>query len=93
MKDISRRVKKCVSLHLTRRDRVRKLNSSLTTATKSQLAEHGDVCSICYLDMENPEAVITECSHYFHLVCLKKWTISQQRDTCPHCTSPFSSLS
>ena len=82
-----------VSLYLARRDRIKKLCSSLTTATKSQLAEHGDVCSICYLDMENPEAVITECSHFFHLVCLKKWTISQHRDTCPHCTSPISSLS
>ena len=91
--DVGCRVRKFVSLYLARRDRQRKLNSSLTTATESQLAEHGDICSICYLNMENPEAVMTPCSHFFHRVCLKKWIISQQRDNCPHCTSPFTGLS
>merc|ERR1711874_210624 len=88
MMEIGSGIRKFVSYYLARRKRLRNLSSSLTTATKSQLVEHGDVCSICYLNMENPEAVITLCNHYFHLVCLKKWIISQQRETCPHCTSP-----
>lgn len=93
MMEIGSGIRKFVSFYLARRKRLRNLSSSLTTATKSQLVEHGDVCSICYLNMENPEAVITLCNHYFHLVCLKKWIISQQRETCPHCTSPISSVS
>ena len=76
-----------VSAYRARRARIRKLSSSLTTASQSELAEHEDVCSICYLELESPQAVITPCFHYFHLVCLKKWLISQDRDTCPLCIS------
>lgn len=87
------KVSQCISNYLARRDRIRKLSASLTTATKTQLTNHGDVCSICYLDMDHPEAVITSCSHYFHLTCLKKWVISQHRDSCPFCSSLIPSLS
>ena len=49
------------------------LYSSLTIASQPQLDEHADVCGICYPELESPQAIITPCSHYFHLVCLKKW--------------------
>ena len=93
MRDICILVTHGISDYLARRDRILKLSSSLTTATKTQLTNHGDVCSICYLDMDHPEAVITSCSHYFHLACLKKWVISQHRDSCPFCSSLIPSLS
>ena len=80
------------SPYLTRKTRLRKLSSSLTRACHHQLAQHGDVCSICYLDLETPLAVITPCRHLFHLVCLKKWVIRKDRNTCPFCTSPIIAL-
>uniref|UniRef100_UPI00398E37F7 RING finger protein 145 isoform X2 n=1 Tax=Pristiophorus japonicus TaxID=55135 RepID=UPI00398E37F7 len=65
---------------LLRRDAANKINS-LPTATKEQLEEHNDICSICYQDMHS--AVITPCSHFFHSACLKKWLYVQE--TCPLC--------
>ena len=32
-------------------------------------------------------AVITECQHFFHKGCLKKWLVVQ--DNCPLCTKPI----
>jgi len=69
--------------YLARRETSKRL-SILKTATVTELAEHGDVCSICYQDMENPTAVVTLCSHYFHKNCLKRWLVVQ--DNCPLCT-------
>jgi len=69
--------------YLARRETSARLNN-LNTATKKQLEEHGDVCSICYQDMETPLAVVTQCSHYFHKNCLKRWLVVQ--DNCPLCT-------
>ena len=71
--------------YLARRDTSRRL-STLATASPAQLAEHGDLCSICYQDMEHPQAVITSCRHFFHSACLKKWLVVQ--DNCPLCTKP-----
>ena len=48
------------------------------------MSDHGDVCSICYMEMEYPSAVITDCQHFFHKGCLKKWLVVQ--DNCPLCT-------
>ena len=56
-------------------------------ATEKELSDHGDVCSICYMEMEHPSAVITDCQHFFHKGCLKKWLVVQ--DNCPLCTKPI----
>ena len=58
----------------------------MKVATEAQLKEHGDVCSICYMEMDHPTAVITECQHFFHQHCLKKWLVVQ--DNCPLCSKP-----
>ncbi|MEE6478247.1 hypothetical protein FKM82_011790 [Ascaphus truei] len=73
---------------LLRRDAVNKIKS-LPTATKEQLEQHNDICSICYQDMNS--AVITPCSHFFHAGCLKKWLYVQE--TCPLCHCQLKSLS
>ncbi|ESP01861.1 hypothetical protein LOTGIDRAFT_94578, partial [Lottia gigantea] len=65
---------------LRRRTAVNKINL-LPTATKEQLEQHNDVCSICYQDLQS--ASITRCKHFFHSVCLRKWLYVQ--DTCPLC--------
>ena len=61
--------------------------SLLRVASEQELAGHGDVCSICYMEMEHPWTVVTECQHFFHRGCLKKWLVV--RDNCPLCTKPI----
>lgn len=43
----------------------------LPEATSNQLANLDDVCSICHHNMVS--AKITQCNHFFHGVCLRKW--------------------
>jgi len=83
--NIYTRVTQGWSQYLARRETSKRL-SSLEVATEDQLREHGDVCSICYMPMEAPSAVITHCQHFFHSHCLKKWLVVQ--DNCPLCTKP-----
>jgi len=45
---------------------------SLPDATSVQLSEFDDICAICYQQMNS--AKITNCNHYFHSECLRKWT-------------------
>ena len=47
-----------------------------------EIQNHDDVCAICYMDMTTT-AKVTQCRHFFHSVCLKKWLYMQ--DTCPLC--------
>ncbi|XP_005089479.1 RING finger protein 145 [Aplysia californica] len=54
---------------------------SLPVATEEQLAQHDDVCAICYSDMK--VACVTPCEHLFHGVCLRKWLYV--KETCPMC--------
>lgn len=55
---------------------------SLSDATEEQLkSRNDDVCSICYEGLES--AKVTNCGHYFHAVCLRKWLYVQ--NTCPMC--------
>ncbi|XP_075066262.1 RING finger protein 145 isoform X1 [Mixophyes fleayi] len=86
---------------LLRRDAVNKIKS-LPVATKEQLEQHNDICSICYqVVLDNQQhpyttedmnsAVITPCSHFFHAGCLKKWLYVQE--TCPLCHCQLKSLS
>lgn len=59
---------------------------ALETATAVQVAAHGDVCSICYMDMDpaRSEVKITPCNHFFHSNCLRKWLLVQEH--CPMCS-------
>jgi len=44
---------------------------SLPDATNVELSEFDDICSICRHSMDS--AKITNCNHYFHKICLRKW--------------------
>ncbi|XP_044874840.1 RING finger protein 145-like isoform X2 [Mauremys mutica] len=68
---------------LLRREAAKKINS-LPRATRGQLRDHNDVCAICFQEMN--VAVITDCGHFFHTGCLRKWLYVQ--DTCPMCHQP-----
>ena len=50
-----------------------------------------DVCSIC-LDTidENDHIFQTECSHFYHYECIKKWLYKDH--SCPICRTPLPSL-
>ncbi|XP_042243879.1 RING finger protein 145 [Thunnus maccoyii] len=65
---------------LLRQEAAKKINS-LPRATAQQLQQHNDVCSICFQEMSS--AVITNCGHFFHGNCLRKWLYVQE--TCPMC--------
>ncbi|XP_059209972.1 RING finger protein 145 [Centropristis striata] len=65
---------------LLRQEAAKKINS-LPRATAQQLQLHNDVCSICFQEMNS--AVITDCGHFFHGNCLRKWLYVQE--TCPMC--------
>ncbi|KAG5313377.1 TRC8 protein, partial [Acromyrmex insinuator] len=68
------------SVFMKRRTAVNKINS-LPEAKAEQLEQLNDVCAICYQEMQS--AKITQCNHYFHGVCLRKWLYVQDR--CPLC--------
>ncbi|XP_011331071.1 protein TRC8 homolog isoform X2 [Ooceraea biroi] len=68
------------SVFMKRRTAVNKINS-LPEAKAEQLEKLDDVCAICYQEMQS--AKITQCNHYFHSVCLRKWLYVQDR--CPLC--------
>ncbi|KYM81576.1 Protein TRC8 like protein [Atta colombica] len=68
------------SIFMKRRTAVNKINS-LPEAKAEQLEQLDDVCAICYQEMQS--AKITQCNHYFHGVCLRKWLYVQDR--CPLC--------
>ncbi|XP_028390946.1 RING finger protein 145-like [Dendronephthya gigantea] len=65
---------------LSRRTAVTKLNR-LSDATEDQLAGLQDVCAICFDSMSS--AKVTQCGHYFHSNCLRKWLYIQS--SCPLC--------
>ncbi|XP_076241434.1 TRC8 ring finger protein [Calliopsis andreniformis] len=68
------------SVFMKRRTAVYKINT-LPEAKAEQLQRLNDVCAICYQEMQS--AKITQCNHYFHGVCLRKWLYVQDR--CPLC--------
>lgn len=68
------------SVFMKRRTAVNKIDS-LPEAKAEQLERLDDVCAICYQEMQS--AKITQCNHYFHGVCLRKWLYVQDR--CPLC--------
>lgn len=76
--------------YIRRREALKK-TASLKSATSSQLSEHNDICTICFTDMINSTnaSIITNCNHFFHRVCLRKWLCFQDR--CPLCTQSITS--
>ena len=66
--------------YLLRREAAKKIES-LPIATPEQLAEHNDVCPICFQELVI--ARITNCNHFFHELCLRKWLYVQE--SCPLC--------
>ncbi|GFS24192.1 RING finger protein 145-like [Elysia marginata] len=54
---------------------------SLPQASADLLAQHDDVCAICYSEMQT--ACVTPCGHLFHSICLRKWLYV--KETCPMC--------
>ncbi|KAL3863150.1 hypothetical protein ACJMK2_004919 [Sinanodonta woodiana] len=65
---------------IKRRTAVNKIKS-LAEATTEQLREYNDVCAICYQELKS--ARVTQCNHFFHSICLRKWLYVQ--DSCPLC--------
>lgn len=61
-------------IFIKRRTVVKKIES-LPDATSVQLSEFDDVCAICYQKMRS--AKITQCNHFFHGKCLRKWIYLQ----------------
>jgi len=59
---------------IKRHTAVKKIES-LAEATSIQLSELSDVCAICFENMVS--AKITNCNHYFHGACLRKWIYVQ----------------
>lgn len=54
---------------------------SLPQASADVLAQHDDVCAICYSEMLT--ACVTPCGHLFHSICLRKWLYV--KEACPMC--------
>lgn len=69
-----------INVFFKRKKAVQKLNL-LRDATPDDLENFDDVCAICYQDLTS--AKITNCRHFFHAVCLRKWLNIQ--DICPIC--------
>lgn len=68
---------------IKRRKAVCKSNS-YPNATKEQLDKLNDVCSICFVELNNENtSIVTNCNHFFHRVCLRRWL--SFKDTCPLC--------
>lgn len=71
--------KKGWKVFIQRKSAVNKINS-LPMSQPSEIPE-GDVCAICYQELLT--ARVTQCKHYFHSLCLRKWLYVQ--DNCPLC--------
>lgn len=70
---------------IKRRNAVDKSNQ-LPDATREQLQKLNDVCSICFVDLNNEHtSIVTNCNHYFHRVCLRRWL--SFKDSCPMCNT------
>lgn len=42
-------------------------------------------CSICFEPMQNSTHVSLECHHKFHKICLDRWVLHSQNNSCPLC--------
>ena len=55
---------------------------NLPDASKEQIEDNNDVCSICLQDMKIVK--ITPCNHLYHEMCLRKWL--NIKTDCPLCS-------
>ncbi|PAA80362.1 hypothetical protein BOX15_Mlig030976g3 [Macrostomum lignano] len=56
---------------------------SLSPASEELLQSMGDVCAICYSDLQHRDCRVTPCRHVFHSACIRRW-IAVSMD-CPMC--------
>jgi E3 ubiquitin-protein ligase RNF139 len=66
---------------LYQRRQVVQFTANLPDASKEQIEDNNDVCSICLHDMKS--AKITPCNHFYHEICLRKWLTT--KTDCPLC--------
>lgn len=89
--NVWQRIKDGLRSYIRRREANRTVNS-LMFADATQISKCNDLCSICFLEMNEKQTLmvtITKCNHLFHRLCIKKWLCIQNR--CPLCTSIISS--
>jgi len=67
---------------LHQRGQVVQITANLPNASKEQIKDNNDVCSICLQDMNI--AKITPCNHLYHEMCLRKWVTT--KTDCPLCS-------
>ena len=65
------------------RRQVVQLTANLPDASKEQIKDNNDVCSICLQNMKI--AKITQCNHLYHEMCLRKWL--NTKTECPLCSA------
>ncbi|XP_023333019.1 RING finger protein 145 isoform X3 [Eurytemora carolleeae] len=82
--NIYQRIASGWATYMSRRETKKRL-SELLDATNDELEAHADVCIICYMQMQSAKK--TECGHFFHSNCLKRWLYVQ--DNCPMCRAPI----
>jgi hypothetical protein len=66
---------------LYQRRQVVQFTANLPDASKEEIKNNNDVCSICLQDMKS--AKITPCNHLYHEMCLRKWL--NTKTDCPIC--------
>jgi hypothetical protein len=67
---------------LHQRGQVVQFTVNLPDASKEQIEDNNDVCSICLQDMKIVK--ITPCNHLYHEMCLRKWL--NIKTDCPLCS-------
>ena len=67
---------------LHQRGQVVQFTANLPDASKEQIEDNNDVCSICLQDMKIVK--ITPCNHLYHEMCLRKWL--NIKTDCPLCS-------
>lgn len=63
------------------------LNNNLNTNIESNITKKMNNCSICLEELTFGTITLEDCSHKFHLQCLKEW--SNFGYECPCCRTPF----
>ena len=69
---------------LLQRGQVVQFTANLPDASKEQIEDTNDVCSICLQDMKIVK--ITPCNHLYHEMCLRKWLNTCTKTDCPLCS-------
>lgn len=87
-------IKKIKRLEIFNRESFRQMNSINRSEQEFSEADSDndeysrklkDPCAICFSEIGAHESRITNCKHFFHSICLRKWLYIQ--DKCPMCQS------